>query len=182
MMLSSPMLLHCTKKLAAKLPPELLPGPTPTDSEGANRRLWDWHGHLILLNRRQCVMFCHDLTRYVLFLPGLRAEEFREIGRLHRELFLATIAALGVSSSQLARFALLLGPLHVDCRTDRSVLGSLRVATDDLQFGYLPRVPNVLDLDPLAMSHQLNKRPCMAGKVLIWPAEAMRKLVEETVQ
>jgi len=154
----------------------------PASSEGPDRRLWDWHGNLILLDRRQCVMFCHDLTRYVLFLPGLHAAEFKELGRLHRELFLSTIAALGVSSSQLARLALLLGPLQVDCRTDRSVLRSLRVALDDLQFGYLPRVPNVLDLDPLAMSHQLNKRPCMAEKVLIWPGEAMKKLVEEVVQ
>ncbi|MDH5667261.1 MAG: hypothetical protein OEY86_04540 [Nitrospira sp.] len=182
MMLSSPMRLHCTKKLAANLPPELLSGPTPAYFEGANRRLWDWHGHLVLLDRRQCVMFCHDLTRYLLVLPGLRAAEFKEIGRLHRELFLTTIAALGVSSSQLAQLALLLGPLQIDCRTDRSVLGSLRVASDDLQFGYLPRVQNVLDLDPLAMSHQLNTRPCMAEKVLIWPAVVMKKLVEEAVQ
>ena len=176
------MLLHCTKKLAAKLPQKHLTGLDPADSEGTGRRLWDWHGNLILLDRRQCVMFCHDLTRYVIFLPGLRAAEFKELDRLHRELFLSTIAALGMSSSQLARLALLLGPLQVDCRTDRSVLGSLRVALDDLQFGYLPRAPNVLDLDPLAISHQLNTRPCMAEKVLIWPAVAMKKLVEEAVQ
>ena len=154
----------------------------PVGSEEEDRRLGEWHGHLLLMDRRQCVMCCHDLTRYVLFIPGLRAAQFADVGRLHRELFLETLAALGMSSSQLARVTLLLGPLQIDCRTDRSVLGSLRVAADDLQFGYLPRVPNVLDLDPLVISHQLNQRPCMAGKVLIWPAKAMRTLVEEAVQ
>jgi len=75
-----------------------------------------------------------------------------------------------------------MGPLQIDCQTDRSVLGSLRVAADDLRYGSLPRVANVLDLDPLAISHKLNQRPYRAGKALIWPAEAMRKLVEEAVQ
>jgi len=176
------MLLHCTKKLAAKLPPEFPQDTAPVGSEGVDHRLGDWHGHLLHLDRRQCVMFCHDLTRYVIFIPGLRAAQFAELGRWHRELFLATLAVQGLSSSLLARLTLLMGPFQIDCRTDRSVLGSLRVAADDLQFGYLPRVPNILDLDPLDISHQLNQRPCMAGKVLIWPTEAMRKLVGEAVQ
>ena len=180
MMPSSPMLLHCTKKLAAKLPRELDSGTESVVDKGSHRRLWDWHGNLILMDRRQCVMLCHDLTRYVLFIPGLRAAQFADLGRLHRELFFATLAVQGISPSHLARLTLLLGPLQVDCRTDRSVLGSLRVVIDHLQFGYLPHVPNLLDLDPLAMSHQLNHRPCRIGKTWIWPDEAMRKLVEET--
>lgn len=53
--------------------------------------------HLLLLDRRQCVMFCHDLTRYVLFILGLRAAQFAELGRWHRELFLAMLAAQGIS-------------------------------------------------------------------------------------
>ena len=45
-----------------------------------------------------------------------------------------------------------------------------------------PFSDNILDLDSLAISHKLNQRPCRAGKALIWPSEAMRKLVEEAVQ
>jgi hypothetical protein len=53
-------------------------------------------------------------------------------------------------------------------RTDRSVWGSLHVAAADLRYGSLARVPTVLDLNPLVVSH--------------WPAEAMRKLIEEAIQ
>jgi hypothetical protein len=175
------MLLHCTKRLAAKLPHDHFRSQPSAVTQGERTPLGEWHGHLLLLDRRQCVLFCHDLTRYVLFLPGLRAPQFADLSRWHRELFLATLAVQGLPSSHLARLELLMGPLQIDCQTDRSVLGSLRVAADDLRYGSLPRVPNVLDLNPLVISHELNQRPCMAGKVLIWPAEAMRKLVEEAV-
>jgi len=118
----------------------------------------------------------------VLFLPGLRAPQFADLGRWHRELFLATLAVQGMPSSHLARFELMFGPLRIDYQTDRSVLGSLRVAADDLRYGSLPRVSNVLDLDPLVISHELNQRPCRVGKACIWPTESMRKLVEEAVR
>lgn len=173
------MLLHCTKRLASKLPQELFGGSDRDESAAKDSAFGAWHGHLLMLDRRQCVLFCHDLTRYVLFLPGLRAPQFADLGRWHRELFLATLAAGNVSSQSLTQLDLMMDPLRADTRTDRSVLGSLRVVADDLQYGFLPRVPNVLALDPITTSRQLNERPCMAGKRLIWPVEAMRALVDE---
>jgi len=76
------------------MPPELFRDTAPAVSEGADRQLGDWHGHPLLLDRRQCVLFCHDLTSYVLFLLGLRAAQFSDLGRWHLELFLATLTAL----------------------------------------------------------------------------------------
>ena len=67
------MILHCSQKLASKLSPV-----SPTRLEETSP-LGSWHGHLFALDRRQCVMFCHDATRYVLFLPGLRKEHFAEL-------------------------------------------------------------------------------------------------------
>jgi hypothetical protein len=75
-----------------------------------------------------------------------------------------------------------LGPLQIDNQTDCSVLGSLRVAAEDLRYCSLPRVAHVLDLDPVATSNYLHERPCIAEKILIWLAQAMRNLVEEAVQ
>jgi len=176
------MLLHCTKRLATKLPKELFTGSDRDDFEARDSGLGEWHGHLLILDRRQCVLFCHDVTRYVLFFPGLRAPQFADIGRWHRELFLATLAVEKVSSHRLRLLDATCGNLRVDTETDRSVLGSLRVAADELQYGFLPRVANVLDLNPVATSCQLNERPCMVGKTLIWPVQAMLKLTEEADQ
>ncbi|MBL0225606.1 MAG: hypothetical protein IPQ16_08540 [Geobacteraceae bacterium] len=81
------MLLHCTQKLAAKLPGVSTTLLAETSSLGS------WHAHLYTYDRRQCVMFCHDDSRYCLFLPGLVKVDFAKMGQLHRELFLATLVS-----------------------------------------------------------------------------------------
>ncbi|MGK2907720.1 MAG: DUF6933 domain-containing protein [Desulfuromonadales bacterium] len=82
------MIIHCTQKLAAKLPE------VSTASLFETSPLGSWHAHLYSYDRRQCVLFCHDESRYCLFLAGLVKADFAELGRLHRELFLATLVAL----------------------------------------------------------------------------------------
>ena len=51
------------------------------------------------------------------------------------------LQAQGLPESRLARIALTLGPLTADRETDRSVLGSMGVVTDDLKYGLLNRFP-----------------------------------------
>ena len=165
------MIIHCSRKLAAKLP-----SVSPTPLEEASP-LGSWHGHLFVVDHRQCAMFCHDATRYVLFLPGLRKEQFEVLGeRWFRSLYLATLAVIGCSDTQLKKVELALGPVRFDTATDRSVQGSLRVARQDLDAS-LYRVPNVLDLDPLAVSCDLNDRPATVHGKLVWPDRAMREAV-----
>ena len=164
------MIIHCTQKLAAKLP-EVSATPLAETSP-----LGSWHAHLYSYDRRQCVMFCHDESRYVLFLPGLVKSHFAELGRLHRELFLASLAAQGVRETLLGRVALALGPAQFDRNTDRSALGTLRVADIDLSW-HLPEV-NVMDCDPLALSLHLNERPLTVRGRLLWAKEAMLSQIE----
>ena len=138
------MILHCSKKLAAKLPG------VSSEPLGETSPLGSWHGHLVHFDRRQCVMFMHDDTRYALFLPGLRKEHFAVLGaRWFRELYTATLAVLGCPDRQIRKVELALGPVRYDTATDRSVQGSMRVAKQDLD-DWVCRVPNVMELDPLA--------------------------------
>lgn len=165
------MIIHCSQKLASKLPGV---SPLPLDETSP---LGSWHGHLFTMDRRQCVMFCHDTTRYVLFLPGLRKAHFAELGeRWFRPLFLATLAVLGCPDTQIKKVAFALGPMRFDMTTDRSVQGSLRVAKLDLE-AWLYDVPNVMDLDPLAMSCRLNKRPATIRGKWVRPEKAMLEAV-----
>lgn len=165
------MILHCSQKLAAKLA-----GVSATPLEEISP-LGGWHGHLFTLDRRQCVMFCHDSSRYVLFVPGLRKAHFAELGeRWFRPLYLATLAGLGCSTAQLRKAELALGPMRFDTAIDRSVQGSLRVAKWDLE-AWVYQVTNVMDLDPFAMSCKLNERPATVYGKVVWPDRAMLEAV-----
>lgn len=159
------MLLHCTQKLAAKLPEVSATPLVETSPMGS------WHAHLYTYDRRQCVLFCHDESRYCLFLPGLVKANFAELGRLHRELFLATLVALNLQESLLNRVALALGPMQCDRNTDRSVLGSLRTA--DIDLSWLIHDAHVLDCDPLAIALKLNDRPTSVKGKWLHPAKVM---------
>jgi hypothetical protein len=58
------MIFHCDKALAAKLPEVSSVSITDANPLGS------WHAHLHVIDRRQCIMFCHDTTRFVLFESG----------------------------------------------------------------------------------------------------------------
>ena len=172
------MILHCTQKLATRIPSTTdLPNPEP-ERDGQFGPLNSWHAHLLTLDRRQCALFCNDATRYVLFMPGLRAPQLAELGRWHRDLFLAVLQAQGLVHHHIASAGLTLGPLQMDRSTDRSVLSSMNRVAGDLQFGLLRETSNVMELDPIKTSLWLNHRPCTIRKKWIWPDKAMREIVE----
>ena len=111
-------------------------------------------------------------------MPGLRAPQLAELGRWHRDLFLAVLQAQGLVHHHIARASLTLGPLQMDRNTDRSVLASMNRVAGDLQFGFLRETSNVMELDPIKTSLWLNHRPCTIHKQWIWPDKAMREIVE----
>lgn len=67
------MIIHCTQKLAAKLPEISATPLQETNPVGS------WHAHLYTYDRRQCVLFCHDKSRYCLFLPGLLKRDLQNL-------------------------------------------------------------------------------------------------------
>jgi hypothetical protein len=166
------MLLHCTQKLAASLP-EVSVTPLAEPSP-----LGGWHGNLYQIDRRQCVLFCHDETRYMLFLPGLKKTHFESLGRLHRDLFLLSLAAHGVSDAKIMRAGLALGPAVFDRATDRSVLASMNIAIGDLS-AWLEEFPNLLEIDPAAAALHLNDRPVTVRGAWHWPNREMLAKVEK---
>lgn len=162
--------IHCTRKLAGKIPGDS----AVALEEGGG--LGSWHAHLVRFDRVQCVFFCHDETRYCLFLPGMRARQLAELGRWHRDLFLASLAMEGIADAVIAKAGEALGPARFDAKTDRSVLASMNIALGDL----VPRVEeaaHVLEVDALRVSLELNRRPTRAHGEWLRPGRAMGERV-----
>jgi Domain of unknown function (DUF6933) len=164
------MIIHCTKKLAAKLPV------VSTDLPAENSPLGSWHANLYTIDRRNCLLFCHDETRYTLFSPGLRKPDFAELDRWFKEAFTASLAYRGMADSQVRRAELALGRIEFDTRTNRSVLGSLNQMRFLLD-GRVNEVEDVMLLNPLSVTRWLCHYPVSRGKAFWMADEAMQERV-----
>jgi hypothetical protein len=165
------MVIHCTKKLAGKLPV------VSAEPRGEKSPLGSWHANLYTIDRRNCVLFCHDETRYTLFLPGLRKPHFAELGRWFKEAFTASLAYMGMADSQVRRAELALGRIEFDTRTDRSVLGSLN-QMHFMLYGRVNEVDDVMLLNPLSVTRWLCHYPVSRGKTVWMADEAMMERVK----
>jgi hypothetical protein len=166
------MIIHATRKLASRLS-EVAPEALAEDSF-----LGSWHADRLVIDRRQCVLFCHDETRCALFAAGLRKEQFQDLGgQCFRPLLTATLVAMGCPPGQVARAELALGRIRFDSATDRSVLGSMRIVVDHELRTLISRVPNVLMLDPVKVALDLCDRPTTVRGTWLRPVRLLLELV-----
>lgn len=165
------MIIHCTKKLVAKLP-EVSPEPLKSSNP-----LGSWHANIYTIGRRNCVMFCHDQTRFVLFMAGLKKEHFANLDFWFQDLFVNTLLKLGYDTALIEKTHPLLTPLRFDTSCDRSVQGSMRTVRMMELESMLYGVADVTELLPYSTSAQLNDRPVtvkgMKASECLWPIRDM---------
>ncbi len=172
------MLVHATQKLAAKLPRVSKQPLTETNPLGS------WHANLYTIDRRNCVMFCHDQTRFTLFAAGLKKTDFANLDSWFQDLFANTMLKLGYETSLLERTLSLVDPLQFDTHCDRSVQGTMRVARDDLD-AMLWDFSNVMELPLYSASAWFCHRPVrvkgMKESECLWPDRAMEVWLVEVL-
>jgi hypothetical protein len=166
------MIIHATRKLAQRLPDVSAEPLTETSPLGS------WHADRLTIDRRQCVLFCHDETRSALFAAGLRKPQFMALGNdVFKPLFVDTLAELGCPDVEIRKALLVLGRCQFDTATDRSVLSSMRVARQDLE-AYVWRFRNVLMVDPVEASCRLSRRPAsIRGSKFIRPNRLLLEMI-----
>ena len=178
--------LHCTKKLMAKLPlregnrlcnrkPSLYAA-----NDGVESPISGWHANLILLQRRQCVLMVHDTTRFPVFIPALKKDDFPELDRHFSDVFMNALLKTGADDHLMALGHVALGPLVCDTNCDRSVQGTMNQMAQDIQHLLWNENASVNDLGPYRTSVWLAERPCKAKGVkgCIWPIDAMHSLLK----
>ncbi len=179
--------LHCTKKLLAKLP--LLedgrlhcrePALTIVRDPAANP-LSNWHANLILLQRRHCVLFVHDTTRFPVFVPALKKNDFADLDGYFQDGLMNTLLKVGAEDRHMKTAENLLSPLACDNDCNRSVQGTLNHMGQDLGHMLEYDQASVTDLAPYKTCAWLAERPCnvKGARDCIWPARAMLELLDK---
>jgi hypothetical protein len=120
------MLIHCTQKLldAAKIQPSIV-----TDDFDP---MFSWRANIKTVNRRKTLVLMCDLNRYVVVLYGIKAKDFKELGKRIIEAIRNTLHRDQVNPDVIERYLAEAGePVYVK-NTDRSQTARLNKACDDV--------------------------------------------------
>ena len=185
--------IHATKKLLTKLPVNeqgFLPpdknAPTQqgNDTEQAETLLSGWHTNLITLQRRNCILFVHDATRFPVFIPCLTKPDFAALDWHFHDVFMNTLIKIGADDAIMNRAGALLQPLRFDTDCNRSVQGTMNQMAGDIEYSLSYRDMKIQDISPYRISAWLADRPCniKGKKDCVWPIKAMRELLGACVE
>lgn len=180
--------IHATKKLYAKLPLDdqgciavkdafIQPG----TSAIANNPLSGWHGNLITLQRRNCVLLVHNATRFPLFMKALVKADFAHFDWHFADTLMNTLLKLGANQQQLDAAAARLAPCQFDTQRDRSVQGTMNRMAGDIEHMLWFDNAKLEDISSYKTGVWLADRPCNVKGVkdFIWPQKAMLELLSK---
>lgn len=176
------MRLHATKKLYTKIPASLRAADhqstQPEDPFG------DWHGKLITVQRRQCVIVTHEATRYTLVLPCLTKPDFANLQTIMLDVLLNSllkldypVAILEMAGSQLANQS-----FTVDSVCHRSAQGTVNRLAEEFDYSVWYHRMDITQIAGYAATADLANRPTsrkVNGKTeWLHPADDMRQWLE----
>lgn len=185
------MQLYVTPKLFEKfsLQEDALLAPTPPSRwlydapPLANNPLGGWHGRLIRVQRRNCVLLLHDTTRFPLVLPALVKPDYAEFNYRFADALLNTLSKCGLEPLQLYAMQEHLRPLHLVERCDPSVQGILDHLSFVIEHTLWEEKLKIADLKGYGLSAWLADLPAFLGDLTpIWPHQAMQELAASLAQ
>src|SRR5690606_24151424 len=115
--------IHAIKKLLTILPvnkqgflplDKRAPTASSKDFEDKECMLSGWHANLIILQRRNCILFVHDTTRFPVFIPCLTKPDIAKLDWHFQYVFMNTLLKIGANDAMMNRAADLLQPLCFD--------------------------------------------------------------------
>ena len=183
--------IHATKKLYAKLPVDddglLASSMESTSHLGSSpsspleNPLDNWHGNLITLQRRNCVMLVHDSTRFPLFIPRLVKMDFANFNWHFADILINTLLRLDASQRQMDAAIALLAPCRFDTICNRSVQGTLNQMKFDIENLLWFRSLHIEELSAYRTGAEMSDRPCTVKgrRDCVWPKQAMFELLSE---
>lgn len=169
---------HVTKKLADKLSRA---GCSIEDSPAEHASVLDSrHANITTIQRRQCLVFTHDKTRFTIALLGVTQKELKQLSYWFEDLLVNTLLKAGLDPELIEAATQKMGPLQFDTTCDRSVQGTLRLMIHRLE-AYSDGI-DVMELPIYSTSVWLSERPCWVKgetqkKVFLFPRQEMERLL-----
>jgi len=173
--------IHCTKKLFEKLPASLTEQMPAVQPIGTYSDWLNWHANVVVMQRRQNLIFVNDATRVAVFIPVVVQKDLANLPHLFTDVFINTLLKSGVNLESVDKAAKLIQqqPFSFDTVCDRSVQGTMRLMASDIEYELIYGGSKITDLLPYSTSVRLSERPCKVKgkKEVVWPNRVMAELL-----
>jgi hypothetical protein len=143
--------LQCTQKLLKELNTDLSP---VKDTDPITL----WHANLLSLDRRKCVLFTNDQTRYSFLVPGLKKPDFQMLGEIFLENLFRCMLNDGITQKGVEK---VLNGCSKYCFTktsSKSVLGTMNDIADIIKWTVYDN-GGLANTDISVMMMKLNRMP-----------------------
>lgn len=143
--------LQCTQKLLKELKTDLSP---VKDTDPITL----WHANLLTLDRRKCVLFTNDQTRYTFLVPGLKKPDFQRLGEVFLDNLFKCMLNDGISQEGIEK---VLNGCSNYCFTktsSKSVLGTMNDLTDIIKWTVYDN-GGLANTDISELMNKLNRMP-----------------------
>ena len=178
--------LHATKALFAKLPLNdqgqffITPRTQWLYQQPAaeSNPLDGWQGHVFTMQRRSCVLLVHFDTRFAVFIPALKKDDFKHFNDRFVDAFMNTLLKCGANERQMNAAHELLRPLQVDTATDRSVQTHMNQMKFELECLLEDEPVNLAEITGYSVGVFLSQmHRTIKGKGFVRPPEEMLALL-----
>lgn len=180
------MRIHCTKSLAELLKKAGHTVSADTDRVTSLSFIGSWHANVCTIQRKRCVVLCHDQTRFILTLPFATQKDLQKIDFWFDDLFVNTLLKSGIAPQIIEHAASGIASLEFDTKCDRSVQGTLNQVIQELKFMVEYDGLSMDDFPLYSMGVHLSQRPCrikgMKETECIFPIHEMASLLKRLPQ
>lgn len=175
------MYIYCTKKLFEKLPASLTEQAPAAQPIGAYSDWLNWHANVVVMQRRQNLIFVNDVTRFAVFIPVVMQKDLANLPHLFTDVFINTLLKSEIDFELVDKAAKLIQqqPFSFDTVCDRSVQGTMRLMASDIEYELIYDGSKITDFLPYSTSVRISERPCTVKgkKEVVWPNRVMAELL-----
>jgi hypothetical protein len=150
--------LRCTKKLLEEM--DAQPNSSKSDQNGI---LGDWYANLLFIERKKCLLFVNEKTRFCFLMPNLKRVHIKNLAVVFRDGLFGALLSEGYQAPMIEHILSEYDSLGYSKATDRAVLGSMTEYAKTYDY-WIANEGGLARCDLKAMNKQMNQMFMGMGK------------------
>jgi len=145
------LILRCTQKLLTELKKK------PAEEEKSRENPFSsWHGNVFNIERRKCVLITNDITRYSIFIPSLKKQDFESFHFVLGQYLFKNLLHEKMSQRQIEVVLFESENIKYGKTNNRSVLGTMNEQKNQLEY-IVYEEGGLAKTDVYELNHELNQ-------------------------